>query len=40
MKDRGILWKTDAGVPNELADEIEQCKSEIRAMEKEAPPRR
>lgn len=38
MRERGILWKSDADVPGQLAAEIEQCKSEISSLAQDAPP--
>jgi hypothetical protein len=38
MRERGILWKSDADVPGQLAAEIEQCKREISSLAQDAPP--
>lgn len=33
MRDRGILWKTDAGVPDELGAEIAECERQVERLE-------
>lgn len=40
MRDRGILWKSDTGVPDELAAEIERSENESRSLEERMPPGR